>query len=201
MSVPMALVDYVPVVLFFLASLILMRDLYHMMSKGAFALMAGGFIMIFVAGLFKATWKLLYALEVCDYQALNNAFFPMQSTGFLLAAIGLIALLVWRQSEKAAAVVPFTSNMPLVGVLIIGTAGLATSLVVLSAKMKKVIPTVLFIVYFVLMLAMGYLSSRDFSEPAMNWIGEGVNVVGQLIFLAAVWLLDKAGLKTFELKK
>ena len=35
-SVPMALVDYIPVVLFFFASAILMRDLYDKMTKVAF---------------------------------------------------------------------------------------------------------------------------------------------------------------------
>ena len=38
---------------------------------------------------------------------------------------------------------------------------------------------------FVLMLGMGYLSSRDFTQASMNWIAEGVNLVGQGIFLLA----------------
>ena len=202
MSLSMALVDFIPVALFFVASLILMRDLYHMMSKGAFALMSGGFIIIFVAGLFKATWKILYVLEICDYQALNNAFFPMQSTGFVLAALGLLALVINPQQNKLmAVVVPFTSSMPLVVLLIIGTAGLSSALAIISAKMKKVLPTILFVVYFIIMLGMGYLSSRDFTEPLWNWVGEGMNILGQLSFLAAVLMLDKSGLFTFELAK
>ena len=38
---------------------------------------------------------------------------------------------------------------------------------------------------FICMLMMGYLSSRDFTKASMNWIAEGVNVVGQLILLLA----------------
>ena len=34
-SVPMAVVDFIPVVMFFLAAVILQRDLYSKMSKGA----------------------------------------------------------------------------------------------------------------------------------------------------------------------
>ena len=43
-SVSMALVDYIPVLLFATAGVILMRDLYSKMSKGAFALFAAGVI-------------------------------------------------------------------------------------------------------------------------------------------------------------
>ena len=38
---------------------------------------------------------------------------------------------------------------------------------------------------------MGYLSSQDFAEAAMNWIAEGVNIVGQGTLLAGVLLLNK----------
>ena len=36
-SVSMALVDYIPVIVFAVATIILQRDLYNKMSKGAFA--------------------------------------------------------------------------------------------------------------------------------------------------------------------
>ena len=41
---------------------------------------------------------------------------------------------------------------------------------------------------------MGYLSSQDFTEAAMNWIAEGVNVIGQGALLAGVVLAHKHGL-------
>ena len=46
MTVPMALVDYIPVGLFIAAAIILQRDLYNKMSKGAFALFAAGTLMM-----------------------------------------------------------------------------------------------------------------------------------------------------------
>lgn len=49
-SVSMALVDYIPVIFFAVASVILMRDLYNKMSKGAFALFAAGTINVTAAG-------------------------------------------------------------------------------------------------------------------------------------------------------
>ncbi len=92
-SIAMALVDYIPVVFFAIAAVILLRDMYNKMSKGAFALFAAGTIDIICAGGLKATYKLLYAAGICDFQALDHLFFPMQSIGFLLAGIGMVAVL------------------------------------------------------------------------------------------------------------
>ena len=56
-------------------------------------------------------------------------------------------------------------------------------------------------VSFVCSLGMGYLSSKDFAEAAMNWIAEGVNVVGQGALLVSTILLHKNGLADLELRK
>ena len=79
-SVGMALVDFIPVVLFAAASVILMRDLYNKMSKGAFALLAAGTIDVAFAGALKALYKLLYAAGVCDFTPLSDMFFPAPLT-------------------------------------------------------------------------------------------------------------------------
>ncbi len=99
-SVGMSLMDYIPVLLFLLASVMLIRDMYNKMSKGAFALFAAGTIDVIAAGFLKATYKLLYALGVCDFERLNDVFFPMQSLGFMLAGLGVLALLLHRQTEN-----------------------------------------------------------------------------------------------------
>lgn len=54
MTVPMAIVDYIPVLLFITTAILLQRDLYNKMSKGAFALLSAGTMMIMTAGIFKA---------------------------------------------------------------------------------------------------------------------------------------------------
>ena len=71
-SIPMALVDYIPVVFFGIAAILLQKDLYNKMQKDVFALFAAGTVNIFMAGFLKATWKLLYAANICDFQALNT---------------------------------------------------------------------------------------------------------------------------------
>lgn len=202
-SIPMALVDYIPVVFFAIASVILLRDLYNKMSKGAFALFSAGVIDVTVAGALKATWKLLYAAGVCNFEALDAMFFPVQSIGFLLAGIGILAMLIHKQSgSPLAAVVPpvFSGTFVFVGLMVAGLGLMDAVLCILSVKLKKPALIAIFALSFVCSLGMGYLSSQDFAEASMNWIAEGVNVAGQGSLLIGVLLLHKKGLAQLKLR-
>ena len=203
-TVSMALVDYIPVIFFALAAVILFRDLYNKMSKGAFALFAAGTINVTFAGALKATWKLLYAAGVCNFEALNAMFFPTQSIGFLLAGIGILAMLIHKQSKGTLlAVAPpvFSGTFVFVGLMVAGLGIMDAVLCILAAKLKKPWLIAIFALSFVCSLCMGYLSSKDFAEASMNWIAEGVNVVGQGTLLAGTYLLHKNGLADLELCK
>lgn len=203
-SVSMALVDFVPVILFTVGAILLQRDLYNKMSKGAFALFAAGTIDIVMAGVLKALYKLLYALNVCDFAPLNSMFFPVQSLGALLAGLGVIAMLTHKQHESrmmAVAPVAFSGTFIFVGFLVVGFGCMDFGLIPLAKKLKKSAAIVLLIVSFVLLLSMGYLSSKDFADAAMNWVAQGVNLVAQGTFLLAVIILHKAGLKDLILEK
>ena len=205
-SVTMALVDYIPVLLFAAAAVMLQRDLYNKMSKGAFALFAAGTINIFCAGFLKATWKLLYAAGVCDFAALDAMFFPVQSIGFLLAGLGVAAMVCCKQKGErvytaAAAPAVFSGTFLFVGVMVVGLACMNVSLSYVAVKMKKPLAVVCFIITFVCCMGMGYLSSQDFAQASMNWIAEGVNVVGQGALFCGTLMLHKAGLARVELPK
>lgn len=203
-SVTMALVDYIPVALFAAAAVLLQRDLYNKMSKGSFALFAAGTINVFCAGLLKATWKLLYAAGVCDFRALDEMFFPVQSIGFLLSGLGIIAMLCRRQKgtrvyTAAAAPAVFSGTFLFVGLMVAGLGCMNGGLSAVAVKMKKGAAVVFFFITFVCCMGMGYLSSQDFAQASMNWIAEGVNVVGQGALLLGTVTLHRAGLKEFTL--
>ena len=204
-SVPMALVDYIPVICFAIGAIILLRDLYNKMSKGAFALFSAGVIDVTMAGALKATYKLLYALGVCDFTKLDAMFFPVQSIGFLLAGLGIIAMLTYRQEEKklnsVAAPAVFTGTFVFVGLMVAGLGLLDAALCVLAKKIGKPGLIALYVFSFVCCLGMGYLSSKDFAEASMNWIAECVNVIGQGTFLAGAIILHKNGLADLSLAK
>lgn len=197
-SVGMALFDYIPCIFFGIAAIILLKDLYNVMSKGPYALFAAGVINVFTAGTLKATWKLLVACGIGGFDKLDAMFFPVQTLGFLFAGIAIVWMLV--KSKKA-----HRAMEPLTLICIIGMVGglamLDTGLCIISKKLKKPAAIAVFIVSFVCCLGMGYLSSKDFDKASMNWIAEGVNFCGQGLFLLGTWMLHKAGLESLELDK
>lgn len=197
MSVPMALVDFIPVILFIITSVTLQRGLYNRMSKGAFAVFSAGTIMVITAGIFKASWKLLLGAGICDFERLNQAFFPMQSVGFLLAGIAVIAMVFFKQSSDgqkmyAAAPAVFSGTVIFIIAMVLGALGLCGGLAIESKRHNRTKAMILFILSFIFMLMMGYLGTKDFAKPSMNWIAEGVNLVGQVFFLLASKDLVKA---------
>ena len=88
-TVPMALIDYIPVILFLLGTTIIAKDLKHRISSISWWLFTIGIVMVTAAGALKATYKLLYALNIEDVTWMTKQFFSNQATGFLLAEIGL----------------------------------------------------------------------------------------------------------------
>ena len=199
-SVPMALVDFIPVVLFAVSLVLLQRDLYNKMPKYAFACFAAGTINVFMAGLLKALWKTLYAAGVCDFQVLNTMFLPVNSLGFLLAGLGIILMFTGRKKALAvAAPVVFKGTVVFISMMVLGLGAVCACLSILAAKLKKKGLIVIFVLCFFVYMGMGYLGSREDNSAAANWIEQGVNTLGQLLMLIGVAGLHRAGLRDCKL--
>ena len=198
-SVPMALVDYIPVLFFGYAAILLQRDLYPHMCRSSFAMFAAGTINVFCAGFCKATWKLLYAAGIGDFTALNTMFLPVQSIGFLLIGIGMLGMFFKTKRTVLLAVPPvIKGTFVFIGMMVAGLGCMCGCLSVLAARMKKIPAIILFVLAFVGSLGMGYMSSHDSTSALINWIEQGINTVSQGCLLAGVVLLDKAGLRDLE---
>ena len=189
-TVPMALIDYIPVILFLLGTQIIAKDLKHRISSISWWLFTIGIVMVTAAGALKATYKLLYALNIADVTWMTKQFFSNQAIGFLLAGIGL-TIGVTSLKGKTFALIP---TMALVGIMVIGLGAMDASLAFLASRLKKRSALVCFIVSFFLCLGMGYLSSKDFTQASMNWIAQGVNLAGQLLLYIGCRILHNAGL-------
>jgi hypothetical protein len=197
-TVPMGLMDFVPVVLFAIAAMLLQRDLYNKMPKYAFACFAAGTMDIFLAGFLKALWKLLYAAGVCDFQVFNTMFMPVNSIGFLLAGLGIILMFPIRKRTLAVAPPLFSGTVIFISMMVLGLGAICACLSVLAVKMKRKSAIVLFVLTFICYMGMGYLGSRDSAGAAANWIEQSVNCVGEALLLAGVLILHKAGLREFN---
>jgi len=200
-SIAMALVDYIPVLFFGFGAAILMQCLYNKMTKASFSLFAAGSINVFMAGALKATYKLLYAANICDFEPLNDMFFPVQALGFLLTGSGVILMFIRKKHLPVLSVAPvvWKGTFLFVGFMVLGLGLMDAGLCYLAAKLKKPGIIALYVVSFICCLGMGYLSSKDFAQASMNWIAEGINIVGQGCFLLGAISLRKAGLEEYTL--
>ena len=189
MTVPMALMDFVPVLLFGAAWVILYRDLKNKLDLCSGVLLPLGAALVFVAGFFKAVWKMQKALGVNAVELFNKAMFPTQSIGFVLLAVGMLVLMFGKRKNTARSL-----TMVWVMCNVLGAMGMLAGLVYIARKMKVKAAIPLFIVTFVLLMMMGYLSSRDFAQASMNWVAQCVNTLGQALLLIGAVLLHKAGL-------
>ena len=203
-SVAMGLMDFVPVAFFGVTAVILLRDLYNKMFKGAYALLAAGTINVFTAGFCKALWKLLYAANICDFAALEQIFLPLNSLGLLLVGLSLIGMLCQKRKNTvmlSAAPVVFSGSLVFIMMMVLGLGGICTALSILAAKMKKKGAIVLFVISFVAAMGMGYMSSKDSSLAWVNWVEQSINTVSQLCLMLGVITLHKAGLTTYNLQE
>lgn len=199
-SIPMALVDYIPVLFFGIAALLLQLDLYNKMRGGAFSMFATGTINIFAAGFLKATWKLLYAANICDFAALNTMFLPVQSIGFLLAGIGIVLMLTSGKKATVCYAPPlFSGSVIFIMMMVLGLGSICTALSILAVKMKKKGAVVLFILAFLASMGMGAMSGQDVTQAWVNWTEQGINCVSQGMLMWGVLILHKNGLKNFKI--
>ena len=198
-TVPMALMDFVPVVFFGVTAVLLLHDLYNKMFKGAYALLAAGSVNVFMAGFCKALWKLLYAANICNFVALESMFMPVNSLGLLFVGMSLIGMVCWKKKNALLSVAPpvFASSMPFIMMMVIGLGGLCAGLSVVASKMKKAPVMIFFILSFVLAMAMGYMSSQDSTQAWVNWAEQSINTVSQLCLMLGTIALHRSGLKDF----
>ncbi len=222
-SIPMAIVDFIPVIFFGIAAIILLKDLYSKMSPAAFTLFAAGSVDVFAAGFLKAVHKLLYAAGICDFERLYAMFFPVEAIGFMLSGLGLLLMFTRAKKKKTllcvfplplvmggmlagsdllgAPPVPpvYSGTVIFIVMMVVGVALQNICLARAAGRMKKPWAAVLFIVSLVFSLMMGYLGTKEFDQAYMEWAAELVNIIGQGSLLAAAVILDKAGLAEAEI--
>ncbi len=212
--------DLLPVVLFMMGSVILLRALYSKMVKGCYCLLASGSIMVFVAGVLKALHKIVMGAFQVDYVILDKQFTPTQSVGFILLFLSLVGmftthntkhvsqtaaislfpvLFVLEEEVGSSGLKAFNNLWPFLSIMILGAGGYLVMLSIISFRMKRKLEGILFLVALLFMIGMGYLSTKRGYEGA--WMQISCNVVYQGIFFVACLLLKKHGLEEAKIFK
>ncbi len=210
-SIPMAIVDFLPVLFYFLAAWMIAKDLYNKVNGTTYAFLAGGALMCFIGGAFKAVWKLMFCFGI-NYPFFFTALFPMQAPGFCLYLVGLIMAL--KQTKNGAngnefvgtnlnvVAATVTTSLPMIMFQTIGSVGSLVCLAIFAKRMKQGSGVVCFVLSIVFLLAMGGLGATlDSSLSWANWVEQGVNLVAQLLFYAGAVILHKNGFAEKEIGK
>lgn len=218
-SLIMGIVDLIPVIVFALAGCILIKVMFNVLRKPFAVLLCSGVTLSLTAGVFKAIWKILLSLNVCDFYPFDVMFMPTQSLGFVLMGIGLLSLLFNKEITKptkvnvvvwplvlvvlaGAPAKQVDGNIAFIAMLVIGELMIATTPSFLAVKNKNWICLVLFIISFICLMIMGAMkplsSKMDLTVTAANWIEESVNIVAQISLLVGCYLLNKKGFFAYK---
>ena len=191
----LALYDFVPVVLFLIGAIFLVRTSIRMCGFRCGRLAIAGVLLIFIGGILKAIWKLLYTIGMGNFQLLSESQFPLVAPGFLIL---LIAVLMMARSDRetrvtnaALLLIMATWKIPFLIVMTLTSMGVQGILTYVSFQRKKKLAAAGFIVAFLGLVGMGALASGE-QTLAMQWIEQSVNTVGQLGFMIGSILLHRS---------
>ena len=221
-SVLMGLMDLIPVILFAVSGCIIIKVMFNELRKPFAVMLCSGVTLSLTAGVFKAVWKILLALNICDFYPFDVMFMPTQALGFVLMGIGLVSLFFQKKDDKAIANVAVWPLMLLVvlervavptengsiafiAMLVIGDIAISTALCYLAIKNKNWISLVLFIVFCIGLIAMGAMkplsTKLNMTVTVANWVEESINIVAQGCLLGGAILMNKKGFFSFREKQ
>ncbi|WP_371189351.1 hypothetical protein [Thalassotalea maritima] len=218
-SVALAVFDYVPIILSATGLYFIVR----VINQGDFAypkLVVTAALLIISAGLCKATWKLIIALNDVHISVLNNALFVLMTPGFVLLAF---CMWVYRRQYRDDPVKPTAWRCPASIILLFASISLYLAmsfpeqrlwfLVLLlpltiancvftfhaakhSFDVGNLAAGLFFILNIIGVFAMSGLARTGDQSEAMQWIEEIVNAATQGAWAIAGYLLFKSATET-----
>jgi len=92
------------------------------MTLGIYTLLAASSVNVFLAVFCKASWKLLYAANICDFVVLEKMFMPVNSLGLLFVGVSLVGMFCRKRKGAMLSVAPvtFTSRLPFIMMMVVG---------------------------------------------------------------------------------
>ena len=187
-SIGLALMDYVPNIAFLVGAFFLVKIMVMARGKPCSRMVMAGAILIALGGLLKATWKLLYAANVGDFQAMSQIQFTLIAPGFLALAVAVIILAKKRAAKTTPLLAMAGWKVPFLAVMTISSMAANGILTYISFKRGAKVAAIGFILAFLGLVAMGGLASAE-QSVAMQWVEESINSIGQISFAVACWLL------------
>lgn len=213
-SLPLALYDFVPVLLtaaamFFLATLV------GRLSPAGRPMAALGGALVVVGGLAKASWKLIAALTGQDVHWLSAALFPLMAPGLALMAVavwgaasslrGRPGLSGWALIFGALAAVlgavlvrswaldiPRGWFLPLLALASLSNLVMTIHAIRLALSLRQRAAAALFALNLLMVFALPPIAMAAGKTLAIHWIEQTITALGTLCLATAAWRLLRA---------
>jgi hypothetical protein len=193
----LSLFDFVPNLAFLVGAFFLVRTALLLRGKWCARMLMAGTLLIFLGGLLKAVWKLLYTVGAGDVRVFSEAQFVLLAPGFL--AMLVAAVLMARRERRPeheerpaleTRLVPAIAawKLPFLAVMTVASVAALGVLAYLAIRKGMLLVGALFVLAAVATLSLGGLAGGE-QTVARQWLAEGTNTVGQLAFALGAFLL------------
>lgn len=187
----LALLDFVPITAFLVGGYFLVRIVMLARGRPCGRMMMAGTLLVFAGGFLKASWKLLYTLEMADITWMSEAQFVLLAPGFFAMLVAVILLSRSLKAEKTGGMLAAIAawKIPFLAVMTLCSLGAHGILTYISFQKKARLAGALFIVAVLCMLGMSGMASGSTQTITTQWIEEGINAFGQISFALGSYLL------------
>lgn len=196
----MAIFDYIPVLFFLCSGILVQHYLKRKISLHLYIFLLIGIIIVFLAGFSKATHKVILKGLDKDITLIITLFLPFQSFGSILYGLSVFCshyskffikkfFIIYIFTPILIVIIIFSNRIVYIIILFIGFSFLTIGLTRYAYQKDVKVCVVLYILSFLANIAMGAISNEDFESSVVTWIAEGINTLGQLLFLYSTFLL------------
>jgi hypothetical protein len=186
----LALFDFLPNIAFLIGAYFLVRIAITQRSSACGRMAMAGSLLVFLGGFLKATWKLLYTVNVGDIQWMSQIQFILVAPGFL--ALLITAILTARGKKKVTMPIMAMAawKIPFLTIMTLSSMGAQGILTYMAFQRHARLAAVGFVIAFLCLVGMGAMASGE-QTLARQWIEESVNTIGQLGFMMGSILLHQ----------
>jgi hypothetical protein len=192
-TLELALFNFIPNIAFLIGAYFLVQTTSKVCAKPCKWLTLIGSLLIVLAGVLKATWKLLFTLSWANILWMSDIQFVLMAPGYLMIFIAMILLAcnLRSQYESLAALLMTELKIPFLAVMTLACLGTHIVLIYLSWKHRSRLGAISFLIGLIFMLSMGALA-RGEQTIARQWLEQWINAFGQTGFAIGAWLLYQA---------
>ncbi|RMF98426.1 MAG: hypothetical protein D6734_00300 [Candidatus Schekmanbacteria bacterium] len=193
-SLGVALYDYLPNIVFVIGIYFVISSIRRDINKFHYVLILIASVFVFLAGMSKATWKLIIAMADTDIRILGDIQFPLMGIGFFIIFYVLLMVLLKKGGGESSlnAIGIASSKKIFLPMMILGGLGTTICLILLSLRRKATAAVIFFALDVLMTTSMGYVGSKfNLTSNYAVFLEQTLNVSSRIIWAIGCYFLWK----------